>query len=167
MNEISFSLLSGVHILSTYPAKMHLAANGIIFHVTRGYNGTVRILVNRIYVHFWLSSGALCKLSTFETVSPFLLTFLLTIITFQQSQVFTKGVIKKGKDFLQRRDITFWIRLYTPPITRCITVLDYVWKQDSIREFQTLFVKNWTRWKGWVFRNAFILNHTICLLLSF
>ena len=32
-------------IWSTYSAKLHLAANEVIFSVIRGYNGTVRILV--------------------------------------------------------------------------------------------------------------------------
>ena len=80
---------------SAYLSKLHLAANEIIFHVIRGCNGTVRILVKANLCIIWLSSGVLYVLSTFETVSQFLLTFLITIITFQQIKVFTKSVIKK------------------------------------------------------------------------
>ena len=64
MNEILFIFLSRVHIWGTYPVKIHLASNAILFHVIRGYNGPFRISVISN-----LGAIALYALSTFETVS--------------------------------------------------------------------------------------------------
>ena len=47
---------------------------------------------------------------------------------------------------------------------------DYLWISDFIRHAYGLYswkLEKWTRWKGWVFRHAFIFKHFICLLLSF
>ena len=57
---------------------------------------------------------ALYTLTTLETVFSFLLTFLPTIITFQQLKVFTKSSIKKREHtfYKLRKDLTFWMKLH-------------------------------------------------------
>ena len=64
VNEISFIFLSRVNILSTYPAKIHLASSAVLFHVIRGYNGTVRIsVISNLGAYLATIGNSLCAIS--------------------------------------------------------------------------------------------------------
>ena len=79
--------------------KIQLAASEIMFHVIRDYNGAVLILMKSNLCTFLAVLG--CCVYTFDIVSSFLVTILITIVTFQQLKVYTQSLIKNGKDSLQ------------------------------------------------------------------
>ena len=68
MNEISCSFLSRVHIWSTYSAKIHLAANEIIFRVIRGYGGTfLTFVISNLYMYLAIIGSCICAINIWNS----------------------------------------------------------------------------------------------------
>ena len=121
MNEISFSFLSRVHIWSTYSTKIHLAANEIIFRVIRGYKRTVRILViSNLCTYLAIIWSFICAINIWNS---FTIAFNLLDKDYNIPTIKNVHKISYQKGKRLRRDITFWMRLYSVSVSSSLSGL--------------------------------------------
>ena len=82
-------------------SEHHLAASEIIFHVSKGYNGTVRMLVMSNLCKYLAIIGSSIRAINISNSSPIGFNILDNDYNISTVKKFTKSVLKKGKYFLQ------------------------------------------------------------------
>ena len=155
MNEILCSFLSRAPIRSTYSAKIHLAANEIIFCIIRGYNGTFQIFViSNLCTYLAIIGSSICAINIWNSF-PIVFNLLDNDYNFPRLFSPQNQLSKREKTFLQIiLGYNFWMRLYDLHSNCCaVHCAIYFSNVSPDFVFHVLFFlhsirsqKSWTLW---------------------